>query len=178
MTAANFQAALAFVWGPGRDSPLDGSHTTAGDPGGLTNGGITEATWEAAVQRGLVSGALDTASRDDLSLILQTEYWSPLCDALPSGLDLLFFDGSMMSGAYPKLLQRCLGMIGADVDGMIGLKTLAAVNASDVTTLIKALTGAHYAYLSSLGGWTTFRNGWTTRLLAAETAALALVSNA
>ena len=175
MTAGNYAASLAFVWGPGRDSPNDGPHTTVGDPGGLTNGGITQATWAGAVRTGIVPpGRLANATDDQLSAILRTAYWSPLCDALPPGLDLLTFNGRVMTGRYTAIVQQCLGFMGTDCDNWIGPVSLAAIVAADASTLIRAVSGSHVAYLAELPTFRQFGNGWTTRITAAMAAALAL----
>lgn len=173
----SFGLALAFVWQPGFDPPSDGDHVTPGDPGGETNGGVTATTWAAAVQSGIVKGALEAATRAQLAAVLRVNFWGAVCDALPPGLDLLFFNGRMMSGGFPKLLQQCVGMMGADVDGLIGANTIGVVDTSDARTLINALSGAHYAYLTRLKTWTEFSGGWTTRLVAAKAEALRLVGS-
>lgn len=178
MAAKNFQDALAFVWAPGRDSPDDGFHVTPNDPGGATFGGVIEATWEAACHRGLVSGLLRNATRDQLAAILKDQFWGPVCDALPTGIDLLLFNGRMMSGGYPKIFQSCLGLIGDDVDGYIGPQTMAVAASAAPVTLANALTGAHYTYLRALFAWPDFGKGWTTRLQAARMTALGMIRGA
>lgn len=176
MTDSNFAASLAFVWLPQFDSPSQGFHTTPGDAGGGTFGGVTEATWASAVKSGIIQpGTLVKATTKKLSAVLKVCFWGQACDALPGGLDLALFNGRMMTGDFPKLLQQCLGFVGADdVDGWIGPASIAAAAAGDAATLIKALHGAHYAYLTRLAGWPEFKGGWTTRLQAAREAALAL----
>jgi lysozyme family protein len=173
MTAANRQAFLNFVWQPGYDDPADGYHMTPGDAGGGTNGGVIEATWAGAVARGLVSGALAAATRQDLATVLLDEFWGATCDALPAGVDLMLGNGRMMSGGYAKLFQ---GAVGVDQDGDIGPKTIAAASKMDPTTLIEALTTAHIFYLSKLGAeWTEFHDGWTKRLVNAHVTALNMI---
>jgi lysozyme family protein len=172
----NFAAALNFVWRKGFDSPSDGYHVTPGDPGGGTFGGITEATWANAVGLGLVHGVLAHATIAQLSAILRSRFWGDACDAMPAGLDLLLFNGRMMSGRYPKLFQQGLGFTApADCDGAIGPETIAAAKARDAQTFIHAMTGIHYGYLSGLAPWVDFGGGWTKRLIAAREAALLLL---
>lgn len=175
MTTANFQSALTFVWGPGRDSPDDGYHITPGDTGLGTFGGVIEMTWMGAVQHGLVTGTLRGATRDQLAKVLRDEFWGPECDALPTGIDFLLFNGRMMSGGYPKIFQSCLGLIGGDVDGDIGPMTMGIAMSAAPVTLANALTGAHYRYLAALFAWPDFGVGWTNRLSAARTVALGMI---
>ncbi len=175
MTTKNYDAALTFVWRPGFDTPNDGPHTTPGDTGGLTNGGVIEDTWQAAVRAGLVKGTLRNATRDQLSTVLRRQFWGPACDALPNGIDFLLFNGRMMSGGYPRIFQSCLGFIGDDVDGDIGPMTISAALSAAPATLANALTGAHYRYISELDSWPLFGGGWTTRLQAARQMALGMI---
>lgn len=175
MTASNYSAGLAFVWAAGRDDPSDGYHVTPGDSGGGTFGGVIEMTWMAAVQHGLVTGTLRGATRDQLAKVLRDEFWGPDCDALPNGIDLLLFNGRMLSGGYPKIFQQCLGLIGDDVDGDIGPQTLGVAYSAAPATLANALTGAHYAYLKALPSWTQFGGGWGKRLSAARSVALGMI---
>jgi len=175
---ANFPTARAFVWQRGLDSPQDGFHTTVGDAGLGTNGGVTQATWDSAVQSGIVTGALSTATTTQLSHVLQIKFWGVLCDELPHGVDLLYFNGLMMTGAFPHLMQQCLGFMGADVDGWIGPESLKVIRSRDPETFIDAVSGCHYQYLTTLAGWATFGNGWTNRLKLAQTAARAMADAA
>jgi lysozyme family protein len=176
MTASNFQTALDFVWRPGFDSPLDGYHVTPGDTGGGTKAGVIEATWADAVRQGLVTGSLRNASNDQLALILRANFWGLACDELPGGIDFMLFNGRMMSGHYPKLLQQALGFIGNDVDGDIGPQTLKSFTGLDARTLIGSLHGAHIAYCESLASWPRFQGGWTARLVQARAVAESLIS--
>lgn len=165
----NYDACLAFVWRTGFDSPADGCHTDPADPGGATNGGVTQATWDHACRVGIAEGKLAAATRLQLSDVLQATCWYPTCPVVPAGIDLMLFNGIMMTGAYRRLMQQCLGMMGASVDGWIGPVTLARINRAHSDTLIDALSGAHYAYLHALLGlWPRFGAGWTTRIQAAQ----------
>ncbi len=175
MASANFPDALTFVWQKGFDDPDDGYHVTPGDEGGGTYAGVIEATWATALVRGEVTGLLKNATRTQLSTVLRNDFWGSACDALSPGLDLLLFNGRMMSGMYPKIFQLGLGFIGDDVDGFVGPMTLAAAAKIDPTTFIHALTGMHYGYLAGLSSWKEFEGGWTHRLVAARTEALGMI---
>jgi lysozyme family protein len=171
----NFPAALAFIWRPGFDDPADQPHVTPGDAGGLTAGGITQATWDKAVRAGLVKGSLATAARPELSVIYERLFWGIACDALPGGLDLLLFNGTCMTGRFPRLFQQCLGFMGDDVDGWIGPDSLKAAQSCDPGTFVDAVCGCHAAYLSGLLAWSEFGGGWTARIKAVRIAARAMV---
>lgn len=174
----NFAAALAFIWQAGLDSPEDGPHSTAHDAGGLTFGGVTQSTWDNAVAAGIVVGLLDKARTGQLSAVLRVKFWGSLCDALPHGIDLLYFNGVVMSGHFPRIVQQCCGFMGADVDGWIGPVTMKVIRAREPETFLDAVTGCHYAYLTTLDAWPTFGGGWTHRLQLAQIAARALADGA
>ncbi|HTI81718.1 MAG TPA: putative peptidoglycan-binding domain-containing protein [Acetobacteraceae bacterium] len=174
MAAINYQTALNFVWQPGFDDPRDGYHVTPGDAGGGTKGGVIEATWAAAVAKGLVTGTLADATNDQLAAVLRYDCWGTACDTLRAGVDLMLFNGRMMSGGYPRIFQKCLGVY---VDGDIGPITLAVAAKANPASLVEALTTAHLAYLSQLSSWPEFKNGWTHRCEAAQTAAIALIAH-
>lgn len=174
----NFSSALAFIWQKGLDDPSDGPHSTVGDAGGLTVGGVTQATWNSAVTAGIVVGVLGKASTPQLRLVLQAKFWGSLCDALPHGIDLLYFNGIVMSGHFPRLVQQCCGFMGDDVDGWIGPESLKTIRSREPETFIDAVSGAHYQYLTTLAGWAEFGGGWTHRLKLAQTAARALADAA
>lgn len=174
---SNFPAALEFVWRDGFDSPADGYHVTLGDPGGGTFGGVIEATWATAVSKGLVSGSLRNASTEQLTAVLKMQFWGIACSALPNGVDLMLFNGRMMSGHYPFIFQTLLGFIGDDVDGDIGPMTLSKAVTVDPATFIRSLHGSHYAYLQTLTAWPKFGAGWTTRLKAVCTTALDMIAD-
>lgn len=175
----NFPASLIFVWQPGFDDPADGYHVSPHDPGKGTFGAVIEATWKDAVDAGIVVGLLAQASRAQLRLVLQSKFWGTLCDTLPAGIDLLYFNGLVMSGHFPRIVQQCVGFMGDDdVDGRIGGESLAAIRACHPPTLIKAISGAHYQYLTTLAIWKLEQGGWTHRLRLAQSAALALADSA
>jgi lysozyme family protein len=171
----NFDKFIALVWPADGDfdSPKTGYNITPGDPGGGTKGGVIENTWSQYEAQGLVTGQLKDATDAQLLTVLRAEAWGYVGDVLPSGLDILIANGRMMTGAYQTLVEECLGQTGADVDGCIGPHALALLAVADARTLILALHGNHYRYLSSLVTWAGFKNGWIRRLEAAKAAALA-----
>lgn len=175
MATINFPASLKFVWQPGYDNPRDGYHVTPGDSGGGTKAGVIETTWANAVHQGLVTGTLRQATDTQLSLVLRTNFWGWVCDALPNGVDFMLFNGRMMSGRYPLIFQEALGFTDDDLDGDIGPMTVAAAKAMDPRTLVDALHTQHMAYCQSLSSWPLFHNGWTRRLVAVHALAIKMI---
>lgn len=176
----NFDGFIGLVWPSNGDfdSPLQGYHVTPGDPGGGTKGGVIEATWQAQVKAGEVTGSLAGATDAQLRLVLRNVAWGAEGDALPPGVDIMVANGKMMTGHYSAIVENCIGMIGASVDNVIGPNDLVAIAKMDPYSLIMALHGNHYAYLSQLPTWSRFKNGWTRRLMAAHDTALAAVTPA
>lgn len=136
------------------------------DPGGATNQGITQRTYDGwrrargeAVRsvRGLLSSERDA--------IYKTQYWNAVRgDDLPSGLDYAVYDFAVNSGSAraAKTLQRLLGV---KADGHIGNVTLGAVAATDPERLIEQLCEERLRFMQRLVHWPTFKRGWTRRVM-------------
>jgi lysozyme family protein len=148
----------------------------AHDPGGRTNKGITQATFNAYLRsRGEPQKDVFEITDVEVEEIYQTRYWDVVQgDKLPTGLDLVVFDGAVNSGPGQsgKWLQQALtaeGHLDAAIDGLIGTKTLQAIEdaAGDAATL-EALIGAYcsrrLATLQHLTTWKYFGPGWHARI--------------
>ena len=168
-----FEAALNFVWGPGRDGQEDdaapGEHFE-------TKWGVTQATWDLAVAHGVVTGTLDDATRDDCAKVFRALYWNAInADHLPAGVDLMVFNDAVVCGVghAAKLLQRIVGTV---PDGAIGMKTIDAVFdfGRNSKRLIDALAAADKAYYASLLKAPLFLTGWDRREKDAQIAAYQL----
>lgn len=161
MTAANFNDCLDIVL-----SFEGGYSDRADDPGKTTNLGITIA--ELARWRGHPVTKEDVANltRAEAALIYRAVYWAPMqCDVLPSGIDLAVFDCAVNQGVgrAAKWLQSAAKVT---VDGQIGPRTLAAVNAAEPARLLvefMALRMNGYGSLAKL--FPTFGLGWSRRLM-------------
>ncbi|WP_353330913.1 putative peptidoglycan-binding domain-containing protein [Phaeobacter sp. NW0010-22] len=62
------------------------------------------------------------------------------------------------TGRAAKDLQRTLGV---QVDGVMGVQTLAAVTQADTADLIQRLCQRRMRFLGGLKHWDTFKGGWT-----------------
>lgn len=116
------------------------------DPGGRTSRGITQREYDNFRRRnGLPRRDVWTASEAEIRAIYQAQpYWQVWGDRLPGGVDYVFFDMSVLQGrgAAVPILQRALGLTGADVDGRMGPKTMRAALAADPKKLVAAMTAA------------------------------------
>jgi len=170
---ANFDKALKAFWA------FDGAKQDAA-PGETfaTSYGVTEMTWNNAVDNGIVSGDMDGAPVSDYATVLRAMFWNVMaCDALPSGVDLFVFNDACLAGTghTARLLQRCVGLTGDDVDGQIGPQTLHAVATIRPADLIARLRSADISFLSALHTWPLYHNGWTRREAYMASAALMLM---
>lgn len=135
------------------------------DPGGATNLGITINTLRAYRGRPVTKDDVKNLTRKEAEAIYRKNYWQPIKgDDLPAGLDYAMFDYAVNSGVSRavKELQR---IVGVKQDGVMGVQTLAAVNARGAQDLINALCTRRLAFLKSLRTWPTFGKGWNRRVL-------------
>lgn len=152
----NFERAVAVVldWEGGYVNDFR-------DPGGETKYGISK---QAHPELDIFHLSLDEAKQ-----IYWDCYWKPCrCDELPDGLDLIVFDGAVQHGAVTaaRLLQEILG---AEVDGIIGPKTVEAAIARWKEAypgwLLRdyaAERGKHYGLLPQ---FQAYGRGWMRRLM-------------
>jgi lysozyme family protein len=133
------------------------------DPGGKTNYGITQRSYDAARrERGLPPAdvfRIETAERD---AIYHDDYWRRIDgDRLPPGLDLCVFDDAVNAGpkAALKLYARVAG------------------ERLDAVASIHAFSELRLAFLHGLRQgalWRVFGTGWGRRVGACEAAAIKL----
>ena len=126
------------------------------DPGGETKFGISKRAYPQAD-----IAALTLA---DARAIYLRDYWGPAgCDAVPDGIKADLFDTAVNSGVRQavKLLQRA---VGEAEDGVLGPRTLQAVNAMSAPRLVARFNGARLALMASLPTWPTFGRGWVLRV--------------
>lgn len=168
----SFPQALAYVLvseGGFVNDPLD--------PGGATNHGITQHeydSWRAALNEELQSVTLITD--DEVAAIYKARYWNAVSgDQLPAGVDYCVFDFAVNSGPI-RAIRYLQQAAGADVDGVLGHLTLAAVWAADPKKLIGDISTGRLNYLEELKTFGHFGHGWTERVDEVEVHADAMVA--
>lgn len=100
----------------------------------------------------------------DAHSIYKAQYWDTAkCDDLPYGLDYSVFDFAVNSGVARavRFLQKILGV---KVDGIVGLKTLAAVKERDTIRLINQYNDARLDFMKTLKTWNRYGKGWARRV--------------
>lgn len=135
------------------------------DPGGPTNHGITMATLQAYRRRPTTIADVKALTLTEANAIYEKSYWKPIWgDQLPAGLDYAVFDFGINSGPA-RAVKTLQGLLpGIAIDGLMGPKTLAAIQAFDVADLIKRLCDARLKFVKSLKTFPTFGRGWTYRI--------------
>lgn len=126
------------------------------DLGGLTKFGISK---KAYPNLDIESLTLEQAKE-----IYKKDYWDKCkCDDLPPSFDIAVFDTAVNMGCIKAitLLQKA---VREKVDGVLGEKTLAAVNKAGQDELRRLLLYRLFDY-SQLHGYSYYKNGWFDRLL-------------
>lgn len=138
------------------------------DPGGITKYGISLRSYPH-----LGANGIRNLTIEDAKGIYYQDWWLPLkCPQIHDDkVAQKYLDTCVNTGKRTgtKILQRALQMIGyrITVDGAIGPKTLAAVNAADPQALLVAMRQqqkAHYERLIQKNPeLKKFRRGWMAR---------------
>lgn len=152
------------------------------DPGGPTKYGITLAALTA--HRGASCTADDVKALDDSEAIsIYEAIYAPaiLFDSLPSGVDLICYDGAINMGRSHTVgfMQAAMGLA---VDGQLGPATLDAVGTvlavMSVPVLIAEIRANREAFYRRLSTFETFGKGWLSRLDQVEATAIEWAQNA
>lgn len=97
-------------------------------------------------------------------LLYARDYWGPAgCDAVPEGIKFDLFDMAVNSGVRTaiKTLQRA---VGEDIDGILGVRTLMAVQSMPALRLLARFNGARLEYMASATTWPAHGRGWARRV--------------
>ena len=126
------------------------------DAGGATNKGVTIGTWKQVGYDKNGDGKIDVADLklitddDVLNCVLKPHYWDRWkADLIMSQkVASILVDWVWGSGVHGiRIPQRLLGVV---QDGIVGAKTLSAVNAADPDMLFERVFSARVEYLHSI----------------------------
>lgn len=143
------------------------------DRGGATNKGVTIATWKAQGYDKNGDGVIDVKdlkiiSDDDAISVLRKNYWNRWqADKIQSQpIANILVDWVWGSGAWGiKIPQQ---MLGCTADGIVGPKTIAALNSKDALGFFNQLKARRTQYLYNIvqrnPSQKKFLNGWLRRL--------------
>ena len=141
------------------------------DRGKQTNKGVTIATYRHVFGAGKTVTELKNITDAEWDIVYRSMYW---CQMRGDGIEdqsiaNLMVDFAWASGVVraSKYLQKA---VGTKQDGIIGAKTLKAVNGSDAKALFKTLHGLRENYIKAIAKGTQrkFLKGWTNRLNAIQ----------
>ena len=175
MFAENLPAALDETWGHEGGLSLDPN-----DRGNWTGGkkGVGELK---GTKYGIAAHAypyldIRNLTRAAAAQIYRQDYWNRVWgDELPSGPDVVTFDGAINRGPG-RSIKWLQGAIGTKADGGFGPKTMAAVEAvTDWPAAIKRMTAKRLSFLQGLTSlFKRYGRGWTARVARVEAFGLGL----
>lgn len=157
----SFDSALAFTLG--REG---GFSDHPADPGGATFRGVTQATFDAYLQKnGRASRPVASITENELRMIF-LQYWLDAnCQELPERLATCVFDAAVNMGPSQAvlLLQRALWV---EADGTPGPKTTAAAHVAEELLVCYATLTLRREFYAALARKTgpTFLRGWISRV--------------
>lgn len=146
------------------------------DPGGRTNLGVTQSTWENWIGKPASEADMRALTIDKVRPLYKERYWDAVSgDGLPARLALCVFDFAVNAG--PGRAARYLQKVaGVTQDGKIGPATLAAVasyvSAHGEPAAVRAYQDARRGYYKQLSTFATFGRGWLRRVDEVEAEAL------
>lgn len=133
------------------------------DPGGPTKYGITLGRYREQFPDA-TAGDIRRLRRVDALPFYKRDYWDACkCDKLPIGIDFVVFNRGVNSG--PKRSVMALQkLVGVKRDGIIGPKTIAAVNdVDDMLSLALEYQWDYARYYRRLQHFWKFGKGWLSR---------------
>ena len=135
------------------------------DPGGATNKGVTQATYDNwRARSGLAKQSVRKITDAEVAEIYRVQYWDKIGgDDLPAGVDYAVFDFAVNSGPAraARYLQKC---VGAARDGLVGNETISKAAELDEVDLIADLCRERLKFVRGLKTYKTFGRGWERRI--------------
>ena len=138
------------------------------DLGGATNKGVTLATFRSVYGQDKTATDLRNMTDQQWEVIFKKHFWDKwrADEITDQSVANILVDWLWASGAYGiKIPQRVLGV---SVDGIVGAKTIAAVNAKDGKSFFKEIRQERIDFIdricTSRPQNKKFRKGWLNRI--------------
>jgi lysozyme family protein len=145
------------------------------DPGGMTNLGVTKATWENWVGRQSDESEMRSLTADKVEPMYKKKFWDAVRgDELKVGIDYLMFDFAVNAGAG-RAIKTLQTSIGVPADGGFGPVTMAAMKSYKPVKLIERFSQAKEDFYRSLNTFEVFGKGWLNRVERVKGEALTMV---
>lgn len=134
------------------------------DPGGATMKGVTLATFRQVFGADKTVNDLKNITDEQWHTIYKKYYWDRWkADQIRSqSIANLVVDFVWASGKYG--ITKVQELLGVKVDGIVGPKTLDALNSRDRLVLYNQIFATRKKYIESLKTYPTFGKGWMRRL--------------
>ncbi|MEO0464925.1 MAG: glycosyl hydrolase 108 family protein [Pseudomonadota bacterium] len=143
------------------------------DPGGATNMGVTQRTYDAwRTQQGKPRRHVRDITEVEVQTIYYEGYWrAGHCHRMPTDATaLVLFDACVNHGHTPamKFMQRGAGLPAHSVDGVFGPQTEGAILAMDPAILVRRALDARWDFFERImarnSRLESFRRGWRNRV--------------
>lgn len=126
------------------------------DPGGETKFGITKRSYP---QEDIKDLTLERAKE-----IYRRDFWGPAgCEAVPVWLRFDLFDMAINAGKK-RAIQTLQRAVGETPDGVLGPRTLQAVQSMPAPRVLARLNGYRLEHMTELNHWSVFGRGWARRV--------------
>ena len=145
------------------------------DPGGMTNLGVTKATWENWVGRESDEAEMRGLTPEKVEPMYRKKFWDAVRgDELKVGIDYLMFDFAVNAGAG-RAIKTLQTAIGVPADGGFGPVTMASMKSYEPVKLIERFSQAKEDFYRSLNTFDVFGKGWLNRVAKVKAEALTMV---
>lgn len=139
------------------------------DSGGATNKGVTLATFRSFYGSSKTINDLKAMTDAQWLHIFLNGYWNK-CQASSinnQAIANIFVDWAWASGPVTAI-KKVQGLVGTDVDGIVGFKTLAAINGANQEQLFNKIKAARIKFVEDLVKSRPkdkkFLSGWKNRI--------------
>jgi lysozyme family protein len=147
------------------------------DPGGMTNLGVTRSAWEAFINRKVTEDEMRALTPELVKPFYKALYWDRIKgDVLPDGVDYAAYDLAVNSGPH-RAAQYLQEIAGVTADGMIGPKSIEAIQSCDAKETADAICDMRLDFLKRLATFDTFGKGWSRRVAEVKDKAISMANN-
>lgn len=148
------------------------------DPGGMTNLGVTRFAWQGFLNRDVTEIEMRALTPEAVKPFYKAMYWDRIKgDSLPDGVDYAAYDFAVNSGPH-RAAQYLQEIAGVTADGMIGPKSLEAIQSCNAKETADAICDMRLDFLKRLSGFDTFGRGWTDRVGRVKAKAISMADEA